>query len=179
MFAGTVLGIVDRRTEPPSAPAPPEVVALHLLYLAGLVEIALVVLALWGHMGRPTRALLALGVALPALTAAGFFYGLFLRRPRAPLWVLSHLEWLLAAQAGAAGVLGSALVLLVVGGLFALVLPPVAYLLYAPVVAVALLLPWLLFRLGFGWLALARRRPVGALRFAAELEAEAGPRVPA
>jgi hypothetical protein len=148
-----------------SAPTRYESFLGHLAYLGGLALLARGVAGLAGR-ARPA----GIGTVFEAAglgAALGFlflFWAVRFRRVAPEPWFLSHLVWLsvtyaLIFAAVAVGTLG------VILGLFlaAIVLPVAAFIVYAPLVAGALLAAWFAWRMLRGYAAYWRRAPVGHL----------------
>jgi len=148
-----------------SAPTRHELILGHLAYLVGLALLAWVVAGLAGR-AMP----IGIGTALEAAgvgAALGFlclFWAVRFRQAAPEPWFLSHLVWLsvtyaLIFAAVAVGTLG-----VVLGLLFAAIVPPVAALIvYAPLIAGGLLTVWFAWRMLRGYGAYWRRAPVGHL----------------
>jgi hypothetical protein len=169
-FGRTLLNRLDQQVAVRTQPTLAEILLVHALYLFGFALIAASILAFKGYRGP----LVAAGTSTLMLAAfasmAYLYYAALIRSPPARIWFLSHLHWL-----------GNAFTLLILFfllgmltiffvALFALAMPPVAYLIYLLMLGWALMGLWFCYRILRGYVAFLRHRPVGLFRWAAELE---------
>jgi|WetSurMetagenome_2_1015567.scaffolds.fasta_scaffold36013_2 hypothetical protein len=166
----TILDRLDQQVVVRTPPTLAETLLVHALYLFGFVVIAAAILAFKGIRG-PLAAVASSSLMLAACVCMAYlYYAAFIRSPPARIWFLSHLHWL--GNAYAMLILAFLLGLLTIFfvALFALDLPPVAYLIYALMGGWALMGLWFCYRVLRGYVAFLRRQPVGLLRWAARLE---------
>jgi hypothetical protein len=169
-FGKAILDRIDQQAVVRTQPTLAETLLLHALYLFGFVVIVAGVLAYRGIRG-PLAAVTSSTLLLAASVCIAYlYYAAFIRSPPARLWFLSHLHWL--GMAYPLLILSFLLCLLTIAfvAIFALAFPPAAYLIYAIMAGAPLVGLWFSYRIIRGYAAFIRRRPVGLLRWAAELE---------
>jgi hypothetical protein len=169
-FGKTILDRLAQQDVVRTQPALAEILLVHALYLFGFVVIAAAILAFKGIRG-PLAAVASSSLMLAACACMAYLYfAALIRRPPARIWFLSHLHWLGNAYTMLILSFLLGMLTIFVVALFALALPPVAYLIYALMVGWALMGLWFCYRVLRGYVAFLRHRPVGLLRWAAELE---------